>query len=135
MMQQQSYDIPLHDIKPIVEVQEFSLYYFSALVVVGTLLALFFLYLLFRWIKRKQRFNLRKEYKKLLSQAALQNPKQAAYDITRYGALFQNDTPRHKEMFANLVARLEAYKYKKEVESLDPETIGYYNLYKEMCDV
>ncbi len=53
-MQQQSYDIPLHDIKPIVEVQEFSLYYFSALVVVGTLLGLFILYLLVRWIKRKK---------------------------------------------------------------------------------
>ncbi len=131
----QDYDIPLHDIKPIVDVHEYSLYYFLGVSGVAILLACGTLYLLYIWFKKRKRFNLRVEHKKLLSTLDFGDAKQAAYAITSYGATFKNDTPRHVEMYKNLSQRLEAYKYKKVVDGLDKETLGYFELYKEMCDV
>ena len=72
---------------------------------------------------------------RLLRTLDLSDAKKAAYAITNYGATFKDDSPRHSEMYANLHNRLEKYKYKKEVEKLDEETLGYFELYKEMCDV
>ncbi|MBU0720432.1 hypothetical protein KJ877_03760 [bacterium] len=135
MMQEQSYDIPLHDIKPIVEVQEYSLYYFLGLSLLACILACGMLYILYKWFKRRKVFNIRKEHKRLLSEISFGDAKKSAYAITLYGATFKEDSPRHVEMFANLSSRLQEYKYKKEVEAIDKETLGYFELYKEMCDV
>lgn len=131
----QEYDIPLHDIKPIVDVHEYSLYYFLGVSGVVILLACGTLYLIYLWLQKRKRFSLRVEHKKLLRALDFSDAKQAAYAITSYGATFKNDTPRHVEMFKNLSQRLEAYKYKKVVDGLDKETLGYFELYKEMCDV
>ncbi|MDO8452946.1 MAG: hypothetical protein Q7S59_00075 [Sulfurimonas sp.] len=131
----QSYDIPLHDIKPIVDVHEYSLYYFLGVAGVALLLISGILYLIYLWLKKRKRFNIRKEHKRVLNSLDLSNAKKAAYAITHYGATFKNDTPRHVEMYKNLTDRLEVYKYKKEVNGLDKETLGYFELYKEMCDV
>ncbi len=134
-MQEHNYDIPLHDIKPIIDVQEYSLYYLLGMSFFVFLLACGILYILYKRIQRHKAFNIRKEHKKLLSSLNLSNPKKSAYLITLYGATFKEDSPRHVEMYANLTARLESYKYKKEVANLDSETLGYFELYKEMCDV
>lgn len=131
----QDYDIPLHDIKPIVDVHEYSLYYFLGISGVVFLLACGTLYLIYLWLKKRKRFNLRAEHKKLLGEVDLRDAKKAAYTITSYGATFKDDTPRHVEMFKNLTQRLEAYKYKRVVDGIDEETLGYYELYKGMCDV
>ncbi len=131
----QNYDIPLHDIKPIVDVQEYSLYYFLGVAGVVILLAGGILYLVYLWLKKRKRFNIRKEHKRVLHSLAFIDAKKAAYAITHYGATFKSDTPRHTEMYKNLTDRLEDYKYKKEVDGLDKETLGYFELYKEMCDV
>jgi hypothetical protein len=65
----------------------------------------------------------------------LSDAKRAAYDITFYGSSFKDDSQRHHEMYENLVSRLQKYKYKKEVEPIDEETLGYIELYRGMCDV
>lgn len=134
-MMQQSYDIPLHDIKPIIEVQEYSIYYFFALVAVAVLVALGVIFLVLRWFRGRKRFNLRKHHQRLLKELDISDAKAAAYALTLYGETFANDSQRHTQMYANLVARLEGYKYKKSVESFDSETLSYINIYKEMCDV
>ena len=131
----QNYDIPLHDIKPIVEIQEYSFYYFLGtafftLVVLGLLS-----YLLYMYIKKRNAFNIRKEHYKLLNNLDLQDTKQSAYSITNYGLTFKDDSDRHKEMFNNITERLESYKYKKKVNCFDDETIGFIELYKVMIDV
>lgn len=132
---QQNYDIPLHDIKPIIEVQEYSIYYFFALVAVAVLVALGVIFLVLRWFRGRKRFNLRKHHQRLLKELDISDAKAAAYALTLYGETFANDSQRHTQMYANLVARLEGYKYKKSVESFDSETLSYINIYKEMCDV
>lgn len=131
----QNFDIPLHDIKPIVDVQEYSLYYFLSISLLVVILLAGILYLLFKWMQKRGAFNIRKEHKKLLNTLDLNDTKKSAYDITYYGATFKDDSPRHLEMYENITSRLEGYKYKKVVDNFDSETLNYMELYKEMCDV
>ncbi len=135
MAQEQSYDIPLHDIKPIVEVQEYSFYYFLGAISLAAVVLLSIAYFIYIWLKKRNAFNIRKEHFKILNSLDLDDTKKSAYAITFYGATFKDDTPRHQEMYENIVGRLAAYKYKKEVDAFENEVIGYIELYKEMIDV
>jgi len=134
-MKEKSYDIPLHDIKPLLEVQEYSLYYFLAASFVALMLVLGIIYLLYRYFKKRNSFNIRKEYIKNLNNLDFSDTKKTAYLISFYGEIFKDDSPRHTEMYNNLTQRLESYKYKKNVENFNDETLGYIDLYKEMLDV
>lgn len=132
---QPSYDIPLHDIKPLVEVQEYSLYFTLTIAVLVLLFSLSLLFFLYKWFKNRNRFNIRKEHYKLLSEIDLNDTKKSAYLISSYAHTFKDDSPRHTEMYTNLTQRLENYKYKKNVEDFDDEVKGYIELYKGMIDV
>lgn len=131
----QTSTIQLHDIKPLMVIDDYSLHYVVAL----TLGALVFIggiiYLLLHFFKTRKKYNQRKDYAQKIMQLDIKQSKQTAYDLTLYGALFAEDSPRHKEMYKNLVKRLAPYKYKKEVEPLDDEVVGYIELYKGMLDV
>jgi len=133
--QEQSYDIPLHDIKPIVDVNEYSFYYFLGLTFVIVLLLLAISYLIYKWLKHRNAYNIKKDHYQLINSLDINDTKNCAYAITTYGATFKDDSPRHEEMYNNLTQRLEVYKYKKEVDAFDSETIGYIELYKGMLDV
>lgn len=131
----QNNEIQIHDIKPLLEVEDYSIYYFFGLIGVAIILACGVAYLLYVWFKRKKAFNIRKEHKRFLKSIDFNDSKKAAYDITFYGATFKDDGERQREMFKNLTDRLQEYKYKQEVDSIDKETLSYFELYKEMCDV
>jgi len=132
---QSHYNIPLHDIKPLLEIQEYSFYYLVAIILVATFLIGGVLYLVYRWFQKRDRFNLRKEHFNALHSLNINDTKNSAYLITFYGNTFKEDSLRHKEMYKNLVSRLEEFKYKKEVKAFDSEVLGYIELYKEMIDV
>ncbi len=128
-------DIKIRDIKPLLEVPDHSLYLFIAVIIVSLLVFAGVLYLAFKWIKAKNRLNLRRTtYQKLLH-VDLSDSKKAAYEITRYGLVFKDDSPRNEEMYFNLIARLERYKYKKDVGPFEYEERSYLELYKGMIDV
>ena len=127
--------IKLHDIKPIVDVEEYSFYYLLGGTILVIFLALAITYLSLKWYKKRTKYNKRKDYFKQLKKLNLKESKKTAYGITFYGILFKDDSPRHSEMFKNITKRLEKYKYKKDVEPLDEDTLGYIELYKEMIDV
>ncbi len=135
MAQEQSFDIPLHDIKPIFEVDEYSFYYFLGAGFLALILVLGVAYLIYMLRQKRNKFNIRKEHFKLLNSLDLSDAKRSAYDVTIYGATFKNDSPRNQEMYDNLINRLEVYKYKKDVDAYDGEIIGYIELYKGMIDV
>ncbi|MDF1882924.1 hypothetical protein JHD49_03125 [Sulfurimonas sp. SAG-AH-194-C21] len=118
----QSTDIPLHDIKPLIEIQEYSFYYFVSLVIAATIIVSVIIYLLYKYIKNKNSFNIRAEHLKLLKTVDLSQTKKAAYEITLYGASFELDSEQHKELYSSLVEELETYKYKKDVDSFSEET-------------
>lgn len=130
----QTYDIPLHDIKPLLEVQEYSLYYLVGLTLIALFLLASVVYFIYKWFRNRNKFNLRKEHLKLLNEIDVNDTKNAAYQITTYGYTFKDDSPRHTEMYKNLTQRLDAYKYKKNVEKFDGEVEGYIELYKGMID-
>lgn len=128
------FDIPLHDIKPIVEIQEYSLYYLIALVVFSLVVLSVIIYFLYLWYKKRNAFNLRKHHLELLSELDFSDTKNTAYAISSYGITFRDDSPRHKDMFENISERLEKYKYRKSVATFDEETLGYIEVYKGMLD-
>jgi hypothetical protein len=128
-------EIPLHDIKPLLEIEDYSFYYFLGLVTVGVIILVSVLYLLYRHFRTKNRFNLRKEHYKILNSIDLSKTKEAAYKLTQYGATFQEDSPRHQKTYHDMVGKLEKYKYKKSVEAFDSETLRVIELYRGMIDV
>jgi hypothetical protein len=131
----QNFDIPLHDIKPIVDIEEYSLYYFFGISFFALLFASGLIYLIYKWLKAKKAFNIRTQHFKAINELDLSDTKNAAYTITSLGLTFKNDSQRHSEMYDNIVQRLEAYKYKKEVSEFDKEVLGYIDVYKGMIDV
>jgi len=128
-------DIKIHDIKPIVDIQEYSFYYFLGISLVALLFVGAIAFLIYKYIKQKNAYNVKKEHLKIINELDFTNTKESAYAITLYGATFKDDSDRHKEMYKNIVDRLEVYKYKKDVEVFDKEILGYIELYKGMLDV
>jgi len=133
--QEQSYDIPLHDIKTIVEVKEYSLYYLLGASAIGLIIFFAIVYLMYKFIKNRNSYSERKEHFKILNELNLSDTKNTAYAISLYGATFKDDGERQKGMYENLISRLETYKYKKSVDEFDKETLSYIELYKGMIDV
>ena len=134
-MQNKIPEIPIHDIKPLLEIEEYSLYYFLGVVFLGLVVIAVIIYFLVKYIKARNAFNIRKEHFKLLQNIDFNDAKHSAYEITLYGATFKDDSPQNKEMFDNLSERLEAYKYKKSVAAFDDDVKAYVELYKGMIDV
>ncbi len=131
----QTFDIPLHDIKTIVEIDEFSLYYFLGFSLIVTIIIVTIIYYIYKWIKNKNSYNKRKEYLKLLKQLKLNDAKYSAYSFTTLGAIFKDDTPKHSKIYTELLQKLEEHKYKKEVDSFDKQTLKLIKQYVDMIDV
>jgi hypothetical protein len=130
-----SYDIPLHDIKPLVDIQEYSMHYLIAAGVVALIVLLASIYLFLRWLRHRKRFNIRKEHLKLFKELDLSDTKNAAYKLTLYGATFKDDSPRHEKAFEELFETLKNYKYKKSVDGFESDTLHFIEIYRGMIDV
>jgi len=135
MQNMQKTEIPLHDIKPLLEIHDYSFYYFLAILFVATIVVLGVLYLAYRWLKNRKKFNVRAEHYRLLKNVDYKNPKKAAYEITHYGATFKDDSERHQRAYENMLQHLEKYKYRKDVEDFDAETLHYIELFEGLIDV
>ncbi|MEA1982619.1 MAG: hypothetical protein U9N39_03650 [Campylobacterota bacterium] len=132
---QEHFDIPLHDIKPLIEIQEYSLYYSVALGIVSTIILFSVLYLLIKYLKNRNKFNIRAEHLSLLNAITYEDAKKDAYDITLYGATFKDDSQRHSNAYRALVDSLEEYKYRKNVDAFSDETKHHIDIYLGMIDV
>lgn len=126
-------DIPLHDIKPLVEVPDNSLIYLGIVAFVIVMIVVLTAVWLYRYFTKAKVEDLRKRYMKKIHKVDTSNAKQAAYEISSYGR-FLAKSEHAKDMLDNLDNRLSKYKYKKEVEALDEETLGYYKLFLEVLD-
>ena len=134
-MMPSSVDIPLHDIKPLVEVPDHSLLFLSVLLLAASVFIGSVIYLVWHYIVQRKKVDRRKLHYRILKDIAFDDPKKAAYAITRYGRIFVEDGERYKETYLNLLDRLAPYKYKKSVAPIDEEAIAYYRIYVEMIDV
>jgi len=130
----QSLDIPLHDIMPLVEVPDTSIYWFGALMVVGLVVFASGVIWFLKW-KKSKKITQRQLHYEALQKIDLKNPKQSAYTISKEGYFFAHDNERTLGAYQNLFNRLEPYKYAPTVEKIDEETFGYYHLYLGIIDV
>lgn len=128
-----SADIPVYDIYPLIDVADYSLYYFLALVVVGSAVVLGILFWLLKRM-RNRRISVRKSAFAELKALDFSDPKRAAYALSDIGRLFAHDNERTAKAYQNLFERLERYKYAPHVEPIDEETRAYYRLYLEIID-
>lgn len=128
-------DIPLHDIKPLMEVADYTLVWLSALTLIAAVVFLLSGYLLWKRWRKAHRTDERQRCYEALKSVDLDDTKQAAYAISRYGQCFEGDSPRIKEAYESLCARLSRYKYRPAVPPLDEETRSYYAIFVGMIDV
>ncbi len=128
-------EIPLHDIKPLLDIEDYSFYYFVGALGVGTIIIFSGIYLLYRYFSAKKKFNLRKEHFNLLQNIDLNETKKAAYGLTEYGATFANDSEYHQKTYQDMLEHLQIYKYRKSVDDFYSETLQIIELYRGMIDV
>ena len=125
-------DIPIRDIKPLVQIPDYSIFLFSAVVFISLLIVISLIIFLFKYLKNR-RDNLRKSYLKALKNIDFSNPKESAYEITKYAKLLVKDE-RSMQIYEDLTKRLEVYKYRKDVPQIDNEVKKYYNLFIEVVN-
>jgi len=126
-------ELKIHDIKDIVEVPDISIYLFYGLIIFGAILVVIFIYFVYRYFKNKKP-NIRKEYLAILNDIDLNDTKNSAYIITKYGLLIANSV-REKELIGQLIEELESYKYKKDINQFDEKTKQSFKNFMECLDV
>jgi hypothetical protein len=123
----------LYDIKPLLEIPDGSLYLYWGLILFGGLLFVGILFFFLKRLWQARQKSLEKSYLLALKSLDWVDSKKCAYEATRYGRLLATDERRQK-LFAQLEPLLQAYKYKKEVEEVDMQTLNQWNLYVQVCD-
>ena len=109
----------LKDIKGIVEVPDFSLYYFIA---IDFAIIAFIVFLVFLFKTKKKPKPTKKEIAlKILKNIDFLDTKKSVYDFCEHGALFVNEN--NQNSFQTIEKELQKYKYKKDVPNLDEESI------------
>jgi len=109
----------LKDIKPIVEVVDFSFYYLIALVCILVLILIFGLYKYFTRVKKTKILTQNQIALKRLKQLDFEDVKNTVYSFSVDGFLFLND--KNRDNFEALEEKLEQYKYKKDIPNLPNE--------------
>ncbi len=126
-----SQTLPIRDIKPLLPVPDISIYLFIALVVAGIVAFIALLIYILHWIRGRKRGDPRLDWIATLDRIDYSDPKKAAYTMTRYGRLLAEEK-RSREIFSQLLPRLERYKYRKDVSPLDSQTKRLMKLFIEM---
>jgi len=126
--------IEIHDIKPIVEIPDMSIYIYYGLIFLIVILVLALGYFLYAFLKPKKRTLESKWYEKLQN-IDLKDTKNAAYAISKYGQLLAKDE-REIRLIEELNEELFPYKYKKSInEQLSPNIQNKYRIFLETLDV
>ena len=129
-------NLPLHDIQGLVEVNDHSLLMLIVLGGVLLFLVLSGLYFAWQYFSKRKRENIRKEAYKKLKNIDFSDVKKAAYEITRLGLIFKDDSERVANKYYALIDKLESYKYRKNIDkNFDQESIAYYKNFLEMIEV
>ena len=113
-------------IEDIVDIPDFSLY-LTIFLLALILMILFFI--LKNLLQKKETLfeNTLKKYKEI----NLKQTKKSAYLITKYTNILAKNQ-KSKEIKERLDRKLQSYKYKKDVDDFDKETISLYHLFLEV---
>lgn len=123
-----SIDIPVHDVAPLLEVREYSFYWFMLLVTlaVGGVLLL-------RKKRNARKISIAEDIRRVkyerLAAIDLKDSKAAAYAISEQGLFFAQEDDEVRDAYRRLFEHLERYKYALDVEAIDEETLELYRLF------
>jgi len=123
----------LKDIKPLLEIPDSTYYIYWGLIIFAVLLLLAILFFIAKKLWENRKINLEKGYLEAIKNIDWKDSKKSAYDATYYGRLLATDV-RRQELFSQLEPMLEAYKYKKVVDSIDNATKKQFNLYVQVAN-
>ncbi|MBU1668475.1 hypothetical protein KKC13_08630 [bacterium] len=123
----------LRDIKPLLEIPDYSYTIFIVLASFMVLIIFTLLFILGKRLWETRKVNMRKVYFERLKTVDWSNSKKAAYEVTFFGRALCNEL-RIEEIYNQLLPLLERYKYKKEVPEVDEETKRAYNLLVHVVD-
>ncbi len=123
----------LKDIRALEPINDISLYLFVIALVFVSLIIGALLYKLISTIRKRKEETLKTKVLQKLKNIEFNNPKEAAYKITKYGR-FLADTPQSEELFEKLLPKLQKYKFIKDVPDFDDEGIKYYQEFLKSVD-
>ncbi len=123
----------LKDIKPLLEIPDNSFYFYWGSIILAVLIVLVLVYFVGKKLWKKRQINLAKGYLETLKAIDWHDTKKSAYDATHYARLLATDE-RRKELFSQLEPLLEQYKYKKEVDEVDQDTLNRFSLYVQVAN-
>lgn len=122
-------DLKINDIKPLIEVPDYSFYIFILIILI--LFSLFSLLIFYIYKKYSNRgINYKKMYIQNLKNIDLKKGKNAAYEITKYLNLLEKNE-KQNIIAIQLIEDLNQYKYKKENYDLNENTILLYKSFLE----
>ena len=125
----------LRDIKPLVTIEEWSVVWYWGAVIAAVIALVGALWLLYRTVRQFPRHvNRHKGALEALKQLDWSHPKEAAYAATVYGRVLVEINERTRELYAQMNAALDAYKYKSSVDPIDPQTKAQFDLFVKVCD-
>jgi len=124
----------LRDIKPLLEIPDSSYYIYIALIALGVLLILGIVFFVVKKFWDNRKVNMNRVYLERLKNVDWSDSKQASYEVTFFGRSLLDVDARVEEIYNQLLPMLEAYKYRKEVPSIDDETMKQYNLLVHVID-
>ena len=126
--------LKIHDIKPIVQIPDFTIYIYYSLIVCGILLVLSICFWIYKTITNKK-VSKEKEYFDILQNVDFNNAKQTAYMISKYGRLIAK-SDEDKMLIEKIYSSLEDFKYKKNIPDKIPEDIkAQYEIFMESVNV
>ena len=123
----------LRDIKPLLEIPDSSYYIYWGLIDFAIFLVVAILFFVAKKLWEHRKINLAKGYLEAIKKIDWKETKKSAYEATHYARLLATDE-RRKELFSQLEPLLEQYKYKKEVDTVDQDTLNKFNLYVQVAD-
>jgi hypothetical protein len=136
MTEDQNISLPPNDIQPLLEVTDYSIYYFYSLIIISVIILIFLLYLLFLVVKklRDPQIKERQKHINILKELNfIESPKESAYLITLYGRKVAN-SERSKKILEELNSKLMPYKYIKEEKKIPADVINYFHVFMEIIE-
>ena len=126
--------LEIHDIKPIVEIPDITIYIYYGLIVLAILFTLFIIYTIYKIFKAKKT-SVEKEYFSTLQNINFENTKESSYLISKYGRLLATNE-REKRLIDEIHHSLEVYKYKKDVpQTISTDIKTKFNIFMDSLDV
>ena len=123
----------LRDIKPLLAIPDSSYYLYFGMVLLGIFLLLTTLFFWGRrWLLNRQESRA-KQMLRALKGVGWSDAKKASYRVTELGRVLVHDK-RSEEIYAQILPLLERYKYKKNVPTVNEETLKQYNLLVHILD-